>query len=368
MVLSCILITVLAVAILPYVRVVWKWLKRWDIAVAETSNNQPINRTSLPAMTALIPCRNDAHHLDALLRDLKSQTHPIDILVIDDGSTDGSIVIAQKNGVRCISSLNDGKKSALQTGAKAISTPWLATLDADVRLEPEWAETMLNRALTSGAGAVAGGVRITPTATGRERFEALEYGGLMVWIGGGMHAGTLAMGSGANLIFDRDSYPADALQNDVASGDDAFALEALRQCGIQTAWCGHEHAIVRTHPTSGWLALWQQRARWASKTGRLQSPEARQIAWLVAIATSAPVITALVALITGHPWGVVWSCIAWLIKIVADMALIQTAAKNFNLSLQISDFVAFNWRYPVLVAGAWWAIICRKVVWKGRRI
>ena len=54
------------------------------------------DRNNLPAgdisseLTVLIPCRNEAEALHHLLNDLKSQSHPVRILVIDDASTDGT--------------------------------------------------------------------------------------------------------------------------------------------------------------------------------------------------------------------------------------------------------------------------------------
>ena len=90
----------------------------------------------------VIPARNEAQHLGNVLDDLAAQDLQVQILVVDDHSTDvtaslaASHQLAQRGQLRVLTAEGTGKKSALLTGRASASTPWVVTLDADVRLGP----------------------------------------------------------------------------------------------------------------------------------------------------------------------------------------------------------------------------------------
>ena len=107
-------------------------------------------------LTVLIPCRNEAQALPYLLSDLRAQSHPVRIVVIDDGSADGTCGAADAAGVECIPAVGSGKKAALATGFKHAQTAWFATVDADVRLGPDWARNVLAVAAHKNAACVLG--------------------------------------------------------------------------------------------------------------------------------------------------------------------------------------------------------------------
>ena len=98
-------------------------------------------------------------------------------------------------------------------------------------------------AVREDAACVLGGVVISAEpSTAWHRFQRLEFAVMQTWIAGGVQSGRLAMGSGANSLYATADYPADALQPEWASGDDAFALLALRQADKAIQWCGGSDA------------------------------------------------------------------------------------------------------------------------------
>ena len=226
-----------------YAGAVHLWIKRWRlIPQGEATPLDPVRS----GLTAIIPCRNEVGNLPQLIADLRKQTHPVEILVVDDGSEDGTARAAADLGATCISSPAPGKKSALIAGIAQATTEWVATLDADVRLGETWAQAMLEAAVGQEATAVVGPVTLGPNRSAWDRFQALEYGAMMVWIGGGVHSKGLAMGSGANLLFKRSAYPSDFLTPAIASGDDTFALEAIQKQQGRLVWQGDPRAGVLT--------------------------------------------------------------------------------------------------------------------------
>lgn len=88
------------------------------------------------AVTIIIPAFNEASGIENVLIRLQSALEKApfiwELLVIDDGSSDGTSEIVKKTGIKTIShSENRGYGAALKTGIRSISTQWFAIIDAD---------------------------------------------------------------------------------------------------------------------------------------------------------------------------------------------------------------------------------------------
>jgi rSAM/selenodomain-associated transferase 2 len=86
----------------------------------------------------VIPALDEERSLPGLLDDLRelSVLVPLDIVVADGGSTDGTRAIAAAAGVRAILAPR-GRARQLNAGVGAVHGEWLLFLHADVRLGPE---------------------------------------------------------------------------------------------------------------------------------------------------------------------------------------------------------------------------------------
>ena len=104
-------------------------------------------------VTAVIPHWNRRELLLSLLDNLAQQTHPFDeIIVVDNGSTDGSVEFAKQRGARVIAlDQNVGFASAVNRGIQAAHSDWIAIINNDVTLAPHWLESLLTNALTQGS-------------------------------------------------------------------------------------------------------------------------------------------------------------------------------------------------------------------------
>lgn len=92
-----------------------------------------------PLVSIVIPALNEKHYLPHLLRDLKRQTYrPIEIIVADAGSTDGTREIAESMGAKVV----DGGRPAegRNRGARASRGEYLIFLDADTRVRSDFVE------------------------------------------------------------------------------------------------------------------------------------------------------------------------------------------------------------------------------------
>ena len=113
---------------------------------------------SRPRVTAIVPHWNRRGLLETLLGSIHSQTRGFDeVVVVDNGSTDGSAELAERAGARVLRmGRNAGFAAAVNRGIEASSpqrADWVAILNNDVTLAPDWLEKLM----TAGPGWFATG-------------------------------------------------------------------------------------------------------------------------------------------------------------------------------------------------------------------
>lgn len=86
-----------------------------------------------PNVSVIIPVYNGAHYLAAAIESVLAQTYPhYELIVVDDGSTDGSGAVARAyTAVRLITQSNQGVAAARNTGIAAAGGELIAFLDQD---------------------------------------------------------------------------------------------------------------------------------------------------------------------------------------------------------------------------------------------
>ncbi len=102
--------------------------------------------TLTPTVSAIIPAYNSAGCVARAIESALCQTYaPIEILVVDDGSTDDTAQIVREypEPVRLIRQENGGPAAARNRGAREAGGEWLALLDADDAWLPERLEKQL---------------------------------------------------------------------------------------------------------------------------------------------------------------------------------------------------------------------------------
>ena len=103
-------------------------------------------------MSVIIPNWNGAQRLKALLLALGSQQPIREVIVVDNGSSDDSVRVAQTAGVRVLArSVNSGFAVAVNEGVRAARSDWLLILNNDVELTAGWLQTLYDAAMARGA-------------------------------------------------------------------------------------------------------------------------------------------------------------------------------------------------------------------------
>lgn len=135
-----------------------------------------------PDVCIIIPCYNTARFIADAIRSALAQTYrPIDVLVVDDGSTDSSPqIVGGFAGVRCIGQVNQGVSEARNTGMRATTAEFVVFLDADDRLLPHAVEAGVRELRARpGVGLVYGSARQIDAdgRVGSEQFEPVTDAG-----------------------------------------------------------------------------------------------------------------------------------------------------------------------------------------------
>ena len=99
----------------------------------------------LDTLSVVVPVYNEQTRirtsLEALFASAATAGMALDVVVVDDGSTDGTPEVladlAREHGIRVVTQANAGRVAARTTGLAAARGPWLLLLDSRVVVEPD---------------------------------------------------------------------------------------------------------------------------------------------------------------------------------------------------------------------------------------
>jgi glycosyltransferase involved in cell wall biosynthesis len=115
-----------------------------------------------PRISVVICTRNGQRYLPETLSALEGIDYPnYEVIVVDDGSTDQTAVVASNYNVRLIRTENRGLSSARNTGARAATGEIVAYIDDDAYPDREWLKRLAHVFLTTNYVGV-GGPNIPP--------------------------------------------------------------------------------------------------------------------------------------------------------------------------------------------------------------
>ena len=120
----------------------------------------PPGAAAPPSVSVIVPCYNEVAEVAAKIADIRAAGYPqanVEIIVVSDGSDDGTAAAAEKAGARVVSwSERRGKAAALNAGADAGGGDVLVFTDANARWEPAALRELVAPFADPAVGAVCG--------------------------------------------------------------------------------------------------------------------------------------------------------------------------------------------------------------------
>lgn len=337
------------------------------------------------SLSVVVPCFDEERVLERCVVSLvDAAPKGTQIILVDDGSTDGTWAVARSLATRfgevsAITKENGGKGSALNAGIELATGDLLLLTDADGIWLPESLDELLRGFADPRVGAVCGDDRTVNLDTVLTRFLAVTS-----------HVGTGLM---------RRAFSALGCLPIVSGNVGAFRRTALEQVGplrtdtlgedLELTWRVHEagwrvvfrpRAIVYAESPSTLAALWRQRVRWARGLFRTAWQHRRAIGdprlglfglSLVPLVLGAivmplaqllavPVVAALAAL--GVPDAAPVDAVAWLLWLSLPVAAalvvlacgLDRAWRDLRFAWTLLLWPAFScWMSVVSVRGLW---------------
>lgn len=97
-----------------------------------------------PPVSVIVAARDAAATLPACLASIRALDYPsVEILVVDDGSTDATAAVAEAHGARVLRAGGRGASAARNVGARAARGDVLAFTDADCEVPPDWLRALV---------------------------------------------------------------------------------------------------------------------------------------------------------------------------------------------------------------------------------
>lgn len=366
---------------ISYLLLIVYFLYHWSkIPIWTTSADFQASTT----VSIIIPARNEAANIEAAVSAILAQNYPaslMELIVVDDHSEDTTAAIVQGIAdprLRLIHladyPLPQGqafKKHGIQVGIRHSRGELICCTDADCVMGPNWLQRVVACYAQGGVQMIAAPVNFHHEQNLLERFQSLDFLGMMVLTGAGLHSGLMRMGNGANLAYSRRAFEAVGGFRGVdhlASGDDLFLMHKMEQhYPRQVKFLKSREATVYTLAMPDWHSFWQQRLRWGTKNAAYKEWRITAVLGLVFVTCWGIILGALGSVFSQNliiPLSIVLIC-----KIGADYLLLKKAAVFFGRK----DLLRVFWPAQVLhilyIAGVGlWANLYKKYQWKGRRV
>jgi len=353
----------------------WQQIPRWKIPASFHPHTK---------VTVIIPARNEAENIAACLNSVCQQNFPKDhyeVLLVDDHSTDQTSVIAADLGytnLRVITlaehvdknKIQSFKKIGIATSIDQATGTLIVTTDADCTVSSNWLNYLVSFYEAHSYKFIAAPVNFHKEKNILEKFQSLDFQGMMGITGAGIEGDFMRMCNGANLAYEKSAYNAvDGFVgiDQLASGDDMLLMQKIvRKFPGSVGYLKNPAACTFTRAQPDLSSFISQRLRWASKSAAY--PE-----WQV---------TFMLAMTFFFCWSIIFSfllipiygkimlgafSIQFFIKSMMDYRLLRTMTRFFDRNDLLKIFWSSQILHILYVAGiGLLANLKKEYNWKGR--
>ncbi len=133
---------------------------------------------TLPSLTILIPCLNEASGVAKVVREYAAAFPRAHILVVDNGSDDGTIDVARSAGAEVMTERRRGKATAVATALAAIDTDLVLMVDGDGSYPAEGGQLLVEQYLREPVDMITG---IRSAQKAAQAFRPMHQWGMSVF-------------------------------------------------------------------------------------------------------------------------------------------------------------------------------------------
>ncbi|MGW6519696.1 glycosyltransferase [Streptomyces sp. NPDC054962] len=219
-------------------------------------------------VSVLVPAYNEAKCIENTVRSLMASEHPIEVLVIDDGSSDGTALIVEAMAlpnVRVVRQHNAGKPAALNRGIANARYDLIVMMDGDTVFEPSTVRELVQPFGDPKVGAVAGNAKVGNRDSLIGAWQHIEY--VMGFnLDRRMYdvLGCMPTIPGAVGAFRRSALERVGGMSDDTLAEDTDITMAMHRDNWKVVYA--EKARAWTEAPESVQQLWSQRYRWSYGT------------------------------------------------------------------------------------------------------
>ncbi len=232
---------------------------------ARTVRRRPQGQPFTPPVSIVVPAFDEAVGIERAVRSLAGSDYPsFEVIVVDDGSTDGTADTVERlalPNVLVLRQANAGKPAAINRGLAAARHEVIVMVDADTIFEPETLARVVEPLADPAVGAVSGNTKVGNRRRLLGRWQHIEY--VM----------------GFNL--DRRLYDVLQCMPTVPGAVGAFRRRALDDIGgISAATLAEDTDTTLAIGRAGWRVVYAEEARaWTEAPSSLRELWRQRFRW-----------------------------------------------------------------------------------------
>lgn len=365
---------------LAYILIIWRYLYYWHRLKIW---NTPVDYAPQTFISVIVPVRNEATNISACVHSILNQFYPskqFELIVVDDHSTDATpkILAAISDPRLQVLSLAEFiekdttafKKKALSIAIERAQGDLIVTTDGDCIAPNRWLQRIAHLYETEEVRFIAAPVNFYREKNLLERFQSLDFTGMMGITGAGIEGRFMNMCNGANLAYDKAAfYEVKGFEgiDHLASGDDMLLMQKIAQrYPGSIAYLKNAQATILTPAQASLQDFFEQRIRWASKSSDYKEWQVTFMLGLVWLFC----MSMLFSLGFIFLWGIIalyWFLIQLLAKSIMDYLLLRRTTSFFNRPDLMRSFIPSQLMHIIyiIVIGTL-SIFIKKYNWKGR--
>ena len=358
----------------------WKALPTWTI---------PPDFLPKTKISVLIPARNEADNIENCIDSIRKQNYPsslFEIIVIDDFSQDETAELVRnyiKNGHNNIQliqlahhispdEIQSFKKKSIEIGIRHAKGELIVTTDADCITQPDWLRLIASLYQTKKPKFIAAPVNFYQEKNSFERFQSLDFIGMMGITGAGIHTKIMSMCNGANLAYPKAIFTEMKGFQDIdkhASGDDMMLMQKITKVyPDKIKFLKNPNATTFTKTQETLTSFINQRVRWSTKSKGYEERQMTLILFGVWLFSLNIFISLLLSLFVGT-FTLFLGAGQFLLKMIVDYRLLKTTSVYFSRSDLMQTFVKSSIYHLIyIVVVGFLGGVVKKYDWKGRKV